>query len=336
MKLTYTPLFFDPIKAGLWYNPDIGAAMQEGIKYGVDQLLKPADTLIERNIAHAMMMTDLQSDFRDKGRLPVKGTDAVILRTCERLINGVVDDFYAGIIFSLDGHPPFHISFDYYWRDEKGNPLDLSKHGKAAILTLEDEAKGVFKAQAFNVNGPYTVGYFQPRFDPQDAVAYWKHLQATKQGPIWVFVAHCVIGTNGVNLHPLLAETIAFACGARSIQPTIIHKGHLANTDWFGPLEPCRRDASLPHGGFQNKVIDEIKRFSTVEFTGVAEDFCDFSMKKQMMECLEGTSFIGKLRFITDGTAPIIPNAQHVLELNAKAKEAGVKFIQHDTPFAES
>ena len=336
MKLNYTPGFFQSEKAGQWFKPDLGAAMREGIEFGLKNKLKPAAQLIKDAVARALMATDLQADFRDGGRLPVKGTDEVVLRTCTRLINGIVEDYFAGIMFSLDGHAPFHISFDYYWRDKDGLPLDLSKHGGASILTLEDEAKCVFKVQAFNADGPYTVGYYQARFDMKDSVAYWKHLQATNQGPIWVFVPHCIIGTDGTDLHPLLAETIAFACGARSMQPTIIHKGHLSNTDWFGPLEPCRPDSNHAQGGFQKEVIDVMKRFQTVEFVGVAEDFCDYNMKRQTMDKLDGTEYIGKLRFIADGTAPIIPNAKHVLELNAKAKKAGVRFIRHDTPFTAS
>jgi len=335
-KLQYTPSFFSPEKASQWYKPDLAAALREGVEYGLKHGLKSAQELLKRGIAHLMMMTDLQGDFRDLGRLPVKGTDDVILRTCIRLINGTVEDFFAGLMFSLDGHPPFHMSFDHNWRDQNGHPLDLSKHGGAAILTLVDEAKCVFKATAFNAQGPYDVGFYQARFDPKDSVAYWKYLQATGQGPIWVFVPHCVIGTDGVNLHPLLAETIGFVCGARSMQPTIISKGHLANTDWFGPLEPCRPDTSHAQGGLQKNIIDTMKLFTTVEFTGVAEDFCDFNMKRQTMQHLANTPFLGKLRFVKDGTAPIIPNAEHVQKLNKEALAAGVKFIDHDTPFAES
>jgi nicotinamidase-related amidase len=332
-KLAYTPQFFDPAKADQDYKPDIATAFQEGIDYGRANNLKSAQRILQSGIAHAMMMTDLQGDFRDRGRLPVAGTDAVVLRTCVRLLNGIVIDHFGGIIFSLDGHPGNHISFDHYWRDKDGKALDLSKHGKAAVLTLVDEAKCVFKATAFNADGPYEVGLYQPHFDTRDAVAYWKHLQATGQGDIWVFVPHCVLGTDGTNLHPLLVETISFASGARSMQPTIIHKGHLSNTDWFGPLEPCRPDTTHAQGGFQKEVIDIMKRFRTVEFVGVAEDFCDYNMKRQTMEKLTGTEYLGKLRFVADGTVPIIPNAAHVQKLNAEALKAGVQFINHDTPF---
>ncbi len=332
-KLVHTPAFFNSEKADQNYQPDIGAAFREGIAFGLENKLAPATLLLARGNAHALMMTDLQEDFRDNGRLPVKETNRVVLNTCVRLINGVVADYYAGIFFSLDGHHPFHISFDHYWRDSDGRPMDLSKHGKAAILTLVDEANGLFKATAFGPDGPYEIGLYRTPFGVDDSIAYWKHLRRTRQGDIWVFVPHCLLGTDGVNLHPLLVETIAFACGARDIQPVIIQKGHLYNTDWFGPLEACRPDMVQNQGVFRDEIIELMKMFEAIEFSGVAEDFCDYYMKWQTLSKLSGTPYLKKLRFIQDCTAPIIPNAKHVWELNARAMEEGVKFILHDEPF---
>ncbi len=97
---------------------------------------------------------------------------------------------------------------------------------------------------------------------------------------------------------------------------------------------PCRPISGHPQGSFQKQVVDDFfKPVDTAEFAGVAEDFCDFNMKKQTMDYLTGTEFMSKLRFITDGTAPIIPNAPHVVAQNEKAKKEGVQFITHETPF---
>lgn len=340
IRLAYTPSFWDPAKATARYSPDIAAATREGIRYAVKNHLQSAHALMKKGVAHAAMFTDLQEDFRDKdfgcSRLPVSGTNEVVLRMAARLINGTVEDYFTGVVYSLDGHPSQHISFDTYWVDQHGEPLDLSKHGGAAILTLADEPKAVFKVMAFGAKGPYDVGYYQARFDTKDSVAYWKHLQATDQGPIWVFVPHCQLGTDGVNLHPLLAEAIAFFAGARAAQPMIIGKGHISGTDWFGPLCPCRPNPNHPQGGFQTEIVDFFKLFDTVEFSGVAEDFCDYNMKRQTLEKLAGTEYVKKLRFVKDGTAPIIPNAQHVIDLNARALREGVKYIESNTPFTQS
>jgi len=335
MKLLYTPRFFDPAEADLTYAPDIAGALREGVEFGKANHLQSADILLQRGIGRLLEMTDLQLDFCEGGRLPVTGARKVVLRTCERLINGVVEDYYAGLLISFDEHGHFHISFDHNWENESGELLDLSKHGRAAILTRNEKYSPAFTATAFGPNGPYEVGRFRSRFNRQDTVDYAVYLQVMGQGPIWVFVPHCVAGTDGVNLHPLLAETIAFACGVRSITPTIVRKGHLVDTDWFGPLEPCR--PRYPDGVFRNDIIAEMNRFSAVEFSGIAEDFCDFAMKKQTLDAFSRFELNSKkLRFVTDLTAPIVPNAAHVVAQNEAAKKVGVKFIMHDTPFSES
>jgi nicotinamidase/pyrazinamidase len=334
VPLVYTPRFWDPRKAYMNYVPDVEGAYREGVELKLANGLKSAHRLMQQGVRHAIMLTDLQQGFRDDDELPVSGTNTVVLRVSARIVNGTVEDYYTSYVYSLDGHPTQHISFDYYWRDSNGNPLDLSRHNRAGCLTLDDEDKAVFRAYGFGANGPYDIGYYRAAFDPMDAVDYWKHLQATGQGDIWAFVAHCMIGTNGANLHPFLQETLAFVAGARSIQPTVLNKGHISNTDWFGPLVACRPDPSHPQGGFQKQIVDDaFKPADTVDFAGVAQDFCDYNMKRQTMEYLAGTEYLERLRFITDGTAPIIPNAAHVLELNKQAEDAGVIFITHDSPF---
>lgn len=339
--LVYTPGFFDPSKAYQWYRPNLDGAYIEGVELAKKRDLANFAELMKAGIKNAAMLTDLQSDFRGKsdqgvGRLPVQGTDDVVLRVCARLINGTVQDHYSGLIWSEDGHSPNHISYGANWIDRNGMPLDPRKHGNACILELFDESKAVFVAKAFGPDGtPYEVGHYQRRFDPRDTVNYWKHLQATGQGPIWVFNIHCVLGTEGVSLHPLLQEVVAFMCGARMIEPTIVFKGHINNTDWFGPFEPCRPDSGHPQGRFQKDIVDQFRAFDTVEFSGVAEDFCDFNAKRQVMKYFDGTEFFGKMFFLSDGTAPIIPNAPHVQELNKEARDKGVKFITHDSPFGQ-
>jgi len=335
MPLLYTPNFWDPAKADLNYEPDLEGAMLEGRAFAQKNHLEPAEVLIKRGASLAFL-TDLQQDFRPRGRLPVQKTDPVILRCCARTINGFITGHFGGLKCSRDGHPPVHISFGTYYRTQDGQLLDLRTR-KAAILALADEKMCIFKATGFEADGsPVDLGFVQPLYDPKDAVAYYKHLDTTGQLPMWAFAQHCVLGTDGAALHPLLLETIAFVSGMRSFVPGEVTKGHIINTDWFGPLEPCRPDLSHPQGVFQKGIVDGFKKFRTVEFFGVAEDFCDYWMKAQTMRYLAGTEFMAKLVFVEDGTAPIIPNAKHVSEQNARAKQAGVKFIMSDTPFDQS
>jgi hypothetical protein len=331
--LVFTPNFWNPQKAYEDFSPDLEGAYREGVEYAQKKGLQSAQALIKTGNACAMMATDLQQDFRDSGRLAVKGANDAILKSCVRLLNGVVEGKYAGVAYSMDSHSPQHVSYDTYWRDSNGNPLDLSKAGNACMMVLEDEQKAVFKALGFDANGIVELGYYRPKFDPLDAVAYFKHLQATGQGNIWVFVVHCKLGTDGTNLHPLFAECLSFMEGALSMSSTTIFKGHISSTDWFGPLEACRPDPNHPQGGFQKDVIDFFQQFKFVDFVGIAEDFCDYFMKKQTIDYLSGTDNLSKLRFVLDGTAAIVPNDPKVIAQNENARQNGVSLIYHDSAF---
>lgn len=333
--LLYTPDFWRPEKAYITYEPDIEGATIEGYNYRRDHAHLSADELIAKGVSNIIMLTDLQHDFRDQGRLPVMGTNDVVLRACVRMLNGTVDDYFTGVVFSQDGHVPHHISYATRWRTTDKRPFDL-RNNKAAILNLVDRDKGIFSATCFDpVTGdPIDMGFIQSMFNIPDTVAYWDYLEATGQGPIWVFANHCKRGTDGVTLHPLLVETLAFMEGVLLLAPEEINKGHLRDTDWFGPLQPCRPDPNHPDGGFQKRIVDFFQKATGwVEFFGVAEDFCNFNMQKQTLDYFEGTQFFDQMAFATDGTAAIVPNAKHVKDLYDLAESKGVKFFTHDEAF---
>ncbi|TSC80756.1 MAG: hypothetical protein G01um101429_65 [Parcubacteria group bacterium Gr01-1014_29] len=347
MPLLYTPKFWAPAKAYENYTPDIEGAKLEGAEYARKHGLEPAFRLLERPEGASMaFLTDLQQDFRDHGRLPVTGTDDVVLRCASRLINGFISGHYAGLKRSKDGHPPVHVSFGTYFRTQTGELFDLRTR-KASILALEDDKKCIFKATCFDPSdgSPVDAGYIQPMYKPHECVAYNHYLESTGQAPQWAFAQHCELGTDGESFHPLIVEAVAFASGLRSFVPGLVSKGHIMEWDWYGPLCSCggySEDPNIvpvithPQGGFQKDIVDGFKPFRSVEFFGVAEDFCDYWMKKQSRWYFRGTEFLKKMVFVEDGTAPIVPNAQHVKTQNAEARAEGVKFIKHDTPFAQS
>lgn len=334
MPLVYTPEFWDPKKAYGYYSPDIEGAFLEGFAYRQRNKLKTVAELTAAGVSNAIMLTDLQGDFRPGGRLPVAGTDTVVLRTCARFLNGTVTDYYTLAVASQDGHPPLHISYASRWLRADGTPFDLREF-KAAVLDLIDERRGIFQATCFGPNGPIDMGPIQSMFNIKQTVTYWYHLQKTGQGPIWVFANHCKLGTDGTNLHPLLAEVLAFAEGARMMEAVPVFKGHIRDTDWFGPLEPCMPDSSHPQGGFQKGIVDLFAKVTgRVEFFGVAEDFCEHNMERQVMKHFEGTRFFEQMAFAVDGTAAIVPNAPHVLELRKEARRKGVTFFSSDEKMA--
>ncbi|TSC72354.1 MAG: hypothetical protein G01um101470_348 [Parcubacteria group bacterium Gr01-1014_70] len=251
-------------------------------------------------------------------------------------------------------------TYQKYEPDIEGAKLEgaeyARKHGLEPAFKLLERPEGAsmafltdlqhdFRPNGTNDGSPVDAGYIQPVYDPRGCVAYNKYLESTGQAPQWAFAQHCELGTDGESFHPLIVEVVAFASGLRSFVPGLVSKGHIMEWDWYGPLCSCggySEDPNIvpvithPQGGFQKDIVDGFKPYRTVEYFGVAEDFCDYWMKRMAMWYFKGTDFLKKMVFVEDGTAPIVPNAKHVIEQNKKARAEGVKFIKHDTPFVQS
>ena len=73
--------------------------------------------------------------------------------------------------------------------------------------------------------------------------------------------------------------------------------------------------------------------FCSTAFCFVVETFQSSASTQYVVDDADGLTFHNVCEFFTDCTVPIVPNDQKVLDLNARALKAGVRFITHDEPF---
>jgi hypothetical protein len=78
-----------------------------------------------------------------------------------------------------------------------------------------------------------------------------------------------------------------------------------------------------------------MSKFKTIEFAGVAEDFCEYFMLVQAIDNAPTPEFVTRYYHLKNCTAPIVPNSPRVAELYNRARALGVKFIDHDSPFVQ-
>lgn len=320
------PSFWDPRKVSDRYIPDLNRAREEGRKAGV----APVKEQIKKGNRHLLIGIDYELDFADDGRLPVKGMYDDLARFCERVIKGVLEEYHTDYIFSFDKHPPHVIHGDTWWKDELGNPPDLTL---PVQMRLDDPnpRRPVFMCNY--LDGRKSNPVF-PTTMKAHTLTYAKHLQATGQGDIWVFTSHCREGTDGVCLPAALMEIIEWASVARGIQPIYLYKGMIAEVDWFGPFRPCMDVPTHPQGGLQTQYLDYIKACKTTEFAGEAEDFCVNWGVRQALEYYGGQpDILKRINFIGNCTSAIVPNSQVVKDLHAFMDEKGINVITHDAPF---
>ena len=322
IKLTNKPTFWDPSKVEQWYAPDFEAAMREGRNAGV----LAASKRPEKNM---LLMIDNQWDFTEKGRLPVTGMFDDVQRLCERIIEGVYSGYYTDFMVTFDCHPPLVIHGSSWWKDEDGNGPDVTL---PVMMKLVDPATAKFEA-TFISGDPSK--YYYPVYDRKGAVEYAQHLEATNQngGNIWVFTAHCKVGTEGISLVPALAEVLYWACAALKTEPICVWKGMIADRDFFGPFWPCMPKHGHPQGGIQTVYLDRFQKCVNTDVVGEAEDFCVEAGVRQIIEYYtdaQQLDILNRIRFIDDCTSPIVPGSDAIAAFKADMGKAGIQLINHD------
>lgn len=143
---------------------------------------------MKRNIQ--LLIIDPQFDFCDPtGALYVKGAEHDMTRLAALIsrAKGYIDD----IRVTLDSHQPVHIAHPICWVDNKGN------HPAPFTIIKEEDVLGTNpKWRAYN-----------PAWQERQ-VNYVKALKAGGRYELCIWPPHCLIGTDGHRVHPILQPAL--------------------------------------------------------------------------------------------------------------------------------
>ena len=137
-----------------------------------------------------LLVIDPQNDFMDVdgAALPVPGASADMARLAGFIdaVASHIDD----IVVTLDSHASVGIERSSFWLDDQGAPV-----APFTLITATQLAAGRYRPRDAR------------RAD--EALAYLKALEAGGERTLVVWPVHCVLGTWGHNIAPLLADRIA-------------------------------------------------------------------------------------------------------------------------------
>lgn len=298
------PSFYSPKKVGKRYVPDLAKAVAEGLTSGMPRVNQSRESRL-------MLMVDPQIDFvMEDGNLAVKGGIDDMRRTIEYLYNNA--EHITGIMVSLDQHLPYQIFFPTWWRDKNGQPPKPYTQITEDLLDKE---------------------YF-PVIKPDWSRKYIRELTRTKQTPLMIWPFHSLIGTDGANVVPALAEAIAYVSAARGIQPIYVFKGTVPETEHYGPFHPCVPVTTHPQGGLNTPVLDTLSQYRTIDVVGEAEDFCVREGMRQLLSYFsKQPDVLKRMRFLRDCTSLVFGDkrkeADAVLDTMAKK---GVRIVRSTDP----
>ena len=137
-----------------------------------------------------LLVIDPQNDFMDVegAALPVPGARADMDRLSGFIaaVAGYIDD----IVVTLDSHASVGIERTTFWLDAKGASV-----APFTAITADD----------------FQAGRYRPRDErrAQEAMAYLQALEAGGERTLVVWPVHCVLGTWGHNIAPVLATQLA-------------------------------------------------------------------------------------------------------------------------------
>lgn len=283
--MTYPKLFDKKDSQKEMYRARISAFIDEGKR----AKLRPA-TKDDRKTA--LIVVDMQWDFvHPSGNLPVPGSQDDVARLTDFIYKNIED--ISSIYASLDTHQEFQIFSPSWWRY-----MDTGECPDPFTLIQLNQ-----KNESVDSNGRRIMPVLDPRWTLNTYLPQLK-LKAQKDLMIWPY--HCILGTMGHNLMPVLNEAFAFYSAARLSSVVRLIKGTCPQVEHYGIFAPEVEYPGHPNGGINTAVLDAIANHDLVYVAGEAKSHCVLETMKQLVGYFSNQpEVIKKIRFLTDCTSSV-------------------------------
>jgi len=228
-----------------------------------------------------LVVIDPQNDFcNPSGSLFVPGAHEDVerlARLVDRLRDRLVD-----VHVTLDSHRKVDISHPMWWRDAKGRTPDPFTTIRASELA----------------DGRWTTT--QPgAFDR--SLSYLRALEASGRYPHVVWPYHCLIGDEGHNVVPVLAEAI-HRWEDRFAMADVITKGSNPWTEHFSGVQAEVPDPEDPSTQVNIGLIRTLEEADVVLMAGQALSHCLANTVRDIATQFSDPSMIAKIHLLRDAT----------------------------------
>lgn len=231
-----------------------------------------------------LVIIDPQVDFcSPTGALSVKGAD----KDMERLAGMVkrlkrkIDDIH----ITLDSHHLVHIAHPIFWRDSAGkNPNPFT------IISADDVRKGVWTTTK--------PGLFTR------AKAYVETLEKNARYPLCIWPPHCLIGSAGQAVYPVLYEAVMDWCRDFAAVD-FVTKGSNILTEHYSAIVADVPDANDPSTQINVNFLNTINEADLVLLTGEARSHCLANTGRDACNYFSDDSLVKKLVLLEDATSDV-------------------------------
>jgi len=232
-----------------------------------------------------LLSIDPQNDFCDpNGALSVSGAD----KDMERLASMVkknkskIDDIFV----TLDSHRTVHVAHPIWWVNTDG------EHPAPFTIINKDDVCG---------SNPQWRSY-NPGYQKWSEY-YVSKLAENNRYPLCVWPPHCLIGSWGHAIYPVLFEAL---CEWEHQYATVnyVTKGSNIRTEHYSAMQADVQDSDDNTTGLNTKLIEELQTADIIAISGEASSHC---VKHTVMDIANnfGEENITKFVYLEDTSSPV-------------------------------
>lgn len=233
-----------------------------------------------------LLLIDAQEDFcnPDWGTLYVPGAE----KDCERvaaMINRLGKKL-TRIVASLDQHHEgsiFHPSFLTNSNGEHPNPFTL--------ISVQDIEDGVWRAS-------------HPA-EQKRLLHYVKSLENGGRYLLCIWPYHCLIGTKGSNIVPVVREALGEWTLKYNKHVDYVAKGSNYRTEHFSIVKAEVQDPEDPSTGINFGLIQCLEEADIIAIAGEAKSHCVANTVRDIMDNFGDPKYISKMHILMDATSSV-------------------------------
>ncbi len=260
---------------------------------------------------------DPQNDFcivddgaGNKGKLAIPGASEDIQRIAQMTLDHghKLEDIFV----TLDSHQTFGIERPRWWVS-----VATGKHPDPfTILGIHPDGRRIVK---YNLDDSYTEEEFTtylpgflhnggPVVDPNDPTGQ-KRLGSfgyiKEVGRHWVWTEHCVVGTWGWSVVPVLADALRHWEWNGPARVQYLPKGNNPWTEHYSAIKAKVPDPSDPSTQINTRFVSSLEEADVILVTGQAKSHCVADTFRDVADSFTDPRYIAKLVLLTDASSSV-------------------------------
>ncbi len=211
---------------------------------------------------------------------------------------------------TLDCHHLIDVAHPVMWRDSDGNQPD-----PFTIITSQEMRDGKWT--------PVLLQYKQRFID------YCAELEASGRYPLCIWPPHCLIGSEGNNVLPVLFEALGEWEVSKTDNVDYVSKGSNPFTEHYSAVKAEVPDPSDPSTQLNTPLIQTLMEADKILIAGEAGSHCVANTVKDIADGFQDDSYIKKMVLLEDAVSPVISpfvdfpavQAQFIAEMKARGMQ---------------